>query len=88
MTDNDKIASGASLTLYNELIQDRPENILRRLNALTKSNADMFEMAIGPERLETLTKKVTTKEISESIESIPDDKLTAADMQDLRATDF
>ena len=88
MNDVDKIQNGASLTLYDELIQDRPENVLRRVSALGKSAADMFENAIGVERMEKLTAKVTSKSIAESIETIPDDKLTANDLSDLRATDY
>ena len=88
MNDVDKIQNGASLTLYDELIQDRPENVLRRVSALGKSAADMFENAIGAERMGKLAEKVLSKNISQSIETIPDDELTAADMSDLRATDF
>jgi len=88
MSDVDKIQNGASLTLYEELIQDRPENVLRRVNALDKNTADMFGNAIGDERLEKLAEKVTSKNIAESIEKIPDDKLSEADMSDLRATDY
>lgn len=88
MNDVDKIQNGASLTLYDELIQDRPENVLRRVSALGKSAADMFENAIGVERMEKLTAKVTSNSIAESIETIPDDKLTANDLSDLRATDY
>lgn len=88
MSDNEKIASGASLSLYDDLVKDRPENILRRLNALDKVNADIFEVAIGPAKLETLSNKVTTNNISASIESIPEENMTKADWLDLRASDF
>ena len=88
MNDVDKIQNGESLTLYDELIQDRPENVLRRVSALDKSTADMFEIAIGDERIKKLTEKVTSQSIAESIEKIPDDELSEADMSDLRATDY
>jgi hypothetical protein len=88
MSDADKIKKGESLSLYNDLIKDSPSNVMKRINDLSKGDADKFASEIGAERLEALGKKVTSSNIADSLSEISDDKMSTEEWGDLRATDF
>ncbi len=88
MNDKHRIQEGKSISLYDELVQDRPEISMRRIKALEQSVADRFAEEIGWERLEYLMKHISSKKIAESLMKKTDEEMTDEDWADLRATDF
>ena len=67
MNDTEKIQTGQSLTLYDELIKDRPENIIRRTAAFDTATADRFASDIGDEKINALFQATKTDAIIDSI---------------------
>ena len=88
MSDADRIKKGEALSVFNELKNDRPENIIRRVGSLDTSTADRFASDIGAQRMDELAQLVTTQKITDSLMERPDDEMTTDDWAALKATDY
>lgn len=88
MSDAERIKKGEALSVFDELKNDRPENVIRRVGALDKGTADKFAADIGEERMAKLSQMVTTQKVSDSLMEKTDDQMSTEDWGDLKATDY
>ena len=88
MSDAERIRSGESISLYNDILLDSPSSAIRRVRSMSQDAADRFAADIGDDRLDTLLKTITGQAAAEDIAKKPDDDLTDQDWADLRAADY
>ena len=88
MSDAERIRSGESIGLYNDILQDSPSSAIRRVRSMSQDVADRFATDIGDDRLDILLKTITGQAAAEGIAKKPDDDFTDQDWADLRAADF
>lgn len=88
MSDAERIRSGESISLYNDILLDNPSSAIRRVRGMSREAADRFAADIGDDRLDTLLKTITGQAAAEDIAKKPDEDLTDQDWADLRAADY